>query len=93
MSKKRFKLVPEMEGRMARWYARQRATESQLAAVRKPATKLTHGLSNGARVLEFAPGPGYLAVEIARLGRFDVTGLDISPTFVAIAWGNHDTPA
>jgi ubiquinone/menaquinone biosynthesis C-methylase UbiE len=88
MSKKRFKLVPEMEGRMARWYARQRATEGQLAAIRKQATKLMHGLSNGARVLEFAPGPGYLAVEIARLGRFDVTGLDISPTFVAIACEN-----
>jgi ubiquinone/menaquinone biosynthesis C-methylase UbiE len=88
MSGKRFKLVPEMEGRMARWYARQRATESQIAAVRKEAARLTDGLPTGAKVLEIAPGPGYLAVEIARLAPFDVTGLDISHTFVAIAREN-----
>jgi len=73
---KRFKLVPEMEGGIARWYARQRATESQIEGVRKDAARLTQGLPGGARVLEIAPGPGYLAVEIARLGRFHVTGLD-----------------
>ena len=88
MSEKRFKLVPEMEGWMARWYARQRATESQLAVVRKQATELAHGLPSGARVLEIAPGPGYLAIEIARLGRFEVTGLDVSRTFVEIAREN-----
>ena len=88
MSEKRFKLVPEMEGWMARWYARQRATESQLAAVRKQATELAHGLPSGARVLEIAPGPGYLAIEIARLGRFEVTGLDVSRTFVEIGREN-----
>ena len=88
MNKKRFKLVPEMEGWMARWYARQRATEGQLAVVRKQAIELTHGLPSGARVLEIAPGPGYLAIEIARLGRFEVTGLDISRTFVEIAGEN-----
>jgi len=82
---KRFKLVPEMEGGIARWYARQRATESQIEGVRKDAARLTQGLPGGARVLEIAPGPGYLAVEIARLGRFQVTGLDISRTFVTIA--------
>jgi len=88
MSRKRFKLVPEMEGWMARWYARQRATESQLATVRKQATELTHGLPSSARVLEIAPGPGYLAIEIARLGRFEVTGLDVSRTFVEIGREN-----
>jgi len=73
---------------MARWYARQRATESQLAVVRKQATELAHGLPSGARVLEIAPGPGYLAIEIARLGRFEVTGLDVSRTFVEIGREN-----
>jgi len=82
---KRFKLVPEMEGGIARWYARQRATESQIEGVRKDAARLTQGLPGSARVLEIAPGPGYLAVEIARLGRFHVTGLDISRTFVTVA--------
>jgi ubiquinone/menaquinone biosynthesis C-methylase UbiE len=76
--------LPEMEGRMARWYDRTRGTESQLLAYRQQARALTAGLAAGATVLEVAPGPGYLAIEIAKLGRFQVSGLDISRTFVAI---------
>ena len=49
---------------------------------------MTHGLPSSARVLEIAPGPGYLAIEIARLGRFEVTGLDVSRTFVEIGREN-----
>jgi ubiquinone/menaquinone biosynthesis C-methylase UbiE len=82
---KRFKLVPEMEGRMAHWYARQRGSANQLEVYRAQAAKLTEGLPWGAKVLEVAPGPGYLAIEMARLGRVQVTGLDISWTFVDIA--------
>ena len=48
--------------------------------IRKQAVEVTEGLSSGATVLEVAPGPGYLAVAIAELGRFHVTGLDISRT-------------
>lgn len=83
----RFKL-PEMEGIVARWYAGLRGTQRQLEVYRKQASQLTDGLPNGAAVLEVAPGPGYLAVEMARLGRFRVTGLDISHTFVQIACEN-----
>ena len=79
---------PEMEGPVARWYARVRGTDSQLDAYRKQARQLTRDLPEGARVLEVAPGPGYLAIEMARLGKFHVTGLDISRTFVAIATEN-----
>src|SRR5213594_844090 len=79
---------PEMEGPIARWYARIRGSQSQLDACEKQAALITAGLSSGARVLEVAPGPGYLAIEMARLGRFQVTGLDISHTFVEIACEN-----
>jgi ubiquinone/menaquinone biosynthesis C-methylase UbiE len=84
---RRFKVIPEMEGAVARWYARQRGSASQLEAYRKQAAQLTEGLPAGADVLEVAPGPGYLAVEMARLG-FHVTGLDISRSFVEIASRN-----
>jgi ubiquinone/menaquinone biosynthesis C-methylase UbiE len=77
-----------MEGFVARWYARVRGTENQLTAWRAQAAEITAGLPDDAAVLEVAPGPGYLAVEIARLRRFTVTGLDISRTFVEIAAGN-----
>jgi ubiquinone/menaquinone biosynthesis C-methylase UbiE len=76
-----------MEGFSARWYARQRGTPSQIAIVRRQAAQLTEGMPNGA-VLEVAPGPGYFAIEIARLGRFQVTGLDISHTMVEISKEN-----
>jgi len=79
---------PEMEGPIARWYARVRGTASQLESYRKQAQQFTEGFPDGARVLEIAPGPGFVAIEMARLGRFQVTGLDISRTFVEIAIEN-----
>ncbi len=77
-----------MEGMIARWYARTRGSASQIAQWRAQAAELTADLPDGAGILEVAPGPGYLAIEIARLGRFHVTGLDISHTFVEIAGAN-----
>ncbi|RSM66276.1 class I SAM-dependent methyltransferase [Amycolatopsis sp. WAC 01376] len=82
--RKRFKLIPEMGGALARNYARQRGTEPQIELWRKQARELTAGLAEGAKILEVAFGPGYFAVELARLG-FSVTGLDVAPTFVEIA--------
>jgi ubiquinone/menaquinone biosynthesis C-methylase UbiE len=76
---------PEMEGIVARWYTGIRNSGQQVEEYRKQAARLTAGLPDGARILEVAPGPGYLAIEMARLGRFRVTGLDISRTFVKIA--------
>jgi ubiquinone/menaquinone biosynthesis C-methylase UbiE len=77
-----------MEGAVARWYAKVRRSGSQIEEYRRQAAELTKGLPEGAAVLEVAPGPGYLAIEMARLGRFQVTGLDISHTFVQIASDN-----
>jgi ubiquinone/menaquinone biosynthesis C-methylase UbiE len=85
MPEKRRKLIPEMEGATARWYARQRGSASQMAEYRQQAVALTDDLPDGADVLEVAPGPGYFAIEVARLGRFRVTGVDISHTFVQLA--------
>ncbi|HVS50692.1 MAG TPA: class I SAM-dependent methyltransferase [Candidatus Dormibacteraeota bacterium] len=79
---------PEMEGVVAKWYARLRSSGSQMAEYRRQASQLTEGLPAGAKVLEVAPGPGYLAIEMARLGKHQVTALDISHTFVQI--GNEN---
>ena len=81
---KRRKLIPEMEGRQARWYAKLRGTPNQLAEYRRRAVDLTDGLPADADILEVAPGPGYMAVEMARRG-MTVTGLDVSRTAVEIA--------
>jgi len=83
----RFK-APEMEGAVARWYAGIRGSKDQLQTYRRDARQLTGALLAGSSILEVAPGPGFLAVELARLGQFNVTGLDISRTFVEIASEN-----
>jgi ubiquinone/menaquinone biosynthesis C-methylase UbiE len=72
-----------MEGRIAAWYARNTARDApDFAAL---AERVTAGLPAGSRILEVAPGPGYLAIEIARRGAYRLTGLDISHSFVEIA--------
>jgi ubiquinone/menaquinone biosynthesis C-methylase UbiE len=78
--------VLKMEGAMARWYAGNRGSGNQMASWRQQAANFAATLPPAARILEVAPGPGYFAVELARLG-FDVTGLDISHSFVEIASG------
>jgi ubiquinone/menaquinone biosynthesis C-methylase UbiE len=84
-TKKPYRGLP-MEGWTARWYAR--LTANDLAAFRELAAALAAPLPPGGGVLEVAPGPGYLAIEIARLGDFRVTGVDISTTFVQLAADN-----
>jgi ubiquinone/menaquinone biosynthesis C-methylase UbiE len=44
--------------------------------------------AGGGDVLEIDPGPGYLAIELARLGPYRIVGLDISKTFVQMAAEN-----
>jgi ubiquinone/menaquinone biosynthesis C-methylase UbiE len=75
-----------MEGGIAEWYAK--ITRKDLDEVRILARRIAAGLSDGNSILETAPGPGYLAIELAKLGNFKVTGLDISKTFVKIAGKN-----
>ncbi len=75
-----------MEGGIARWYAK--VTRKDYAEFRKLAARLADDLPPGSSVLEVAPGPGYLAIELAKFGRYAVTGLDISETFVSIARKN-----
>lgn len=81
----RRKLIPEMKGASAHRYARLRGTDAQLTAYRREAARIAGMLTDGTAVLEVAPGPGYLAVELAKLGGFHITGLDVSATFVALA--------
>ncbi len=75
-----------MEGMIASWYARN--TGKNLAEFRELGKRVAAGLPPDAAVLEIAPGPGYLAIELARLGRYAITGLDISHAFTRMAGEN-----
>jgi ubiquinone/menaquinone biosynthesis C-methylase UbiE len=74
-----------MEGPIAAWYARVTRREVRH---RQEAERVVGRIPSGGRVLEIAPGPGYFAIELARLGNFQVTGVDISQSFVEIARRN-----
>lgn len=75
-----------MEGFTARWYAS--TTRKSMDEFRALARRVADELPAGGRLLEVAPGPGYFAIEAAKLGRHRVTALDISRTFVEIARRN-----
>jgi len=75
-----------MEGFIAAWYARQ--TAKDLDEFKGIARRIAAHIGPGARVLEIAPGPGYLAVELVRLTGCRLVGVDISHTFVRIAGEN-----
>jgi len=75
-----------MEGFVAKWYAKN--TANSMNDFRTDARRVAALLAPGAKVLEVAPGPGYFAIELAKLGNYPITGLDISKTFVEIAQKN-----
>jgi ubiquinone/menaquinone biosynthesis C-methylase UbiE len=75
-----------MEGPVAAWYARITRTEGRRFG--EIARKIAGALPLDASVLEVAPGPGYLAIELARLGPRRIAGLDVSRSFVRIATEN-----
>jgi ubiquinone/menaquinone biosynthesis C-methylase UbiE len=75
-----------MEGAIARWYARN--TAANMHAFREEAARYAKRLRQRANILEIAPGPGYLAIELGKLGCFRMTGVDYSHTFVEICRAN-----
>jgi ubiquinone/menaquinone biosynthesis C-methylase UbiE len=75
-----------MEGWTARWYTRTRSNDME--DFRRQARSVAGHLPGGSEVLEVAPGPGFFAVELAKLGDFKITGLDISRTLLGIAAEN-----
>ena len=72
-----------MEGGLATWYAR--TTQKDHGEFERLAQTLAEKLPRNARVLEIAPGPGFLSIALAKLGPFKITGLDISQSFVRMA--------
>ncbi len=75
-----------MEGWIAKWYAAN--TGKNLEDFRGLARRVAEKLAPGSAVLELAPGPGYFAIELAKLSSYQITGLDISKAFVEIARRN-----
>jgi ubiquinone/menaquinone biosynthesis C-methylase UbiE len=74
-----------MEGSTARWY--DRTTRKDMPEIKALAVRIAAEAPPGAQVLEVAPGPGFLSIELAKRG-LQVRAVDISKTFVEIAQRN-----
>jgi ubiquinone/menaquinone biosynthesis C-methylase UbiE len=82
---KPYKGLP-MEGVIASWYAK--TTRKDINRHKLMAQQLVEKIPVNGSVLEIAPGPGYFCIELAKLGKYQITGLDISKSFVEIARRN-----
>ena len=73
---------------MAKWYDKN-TRKSRLAEMKEYAEIVSGYTDAGAKVLEVAPGPGYLSIELAKRG-FSVTGVEISEDFITIEKRNAE---
>lgn len=83
---RRFKDM-SITGAFARWYDKN-TRENRIAEMRLYAKEVASHLNEKANVLEAAPGPGYLSIELAKMGNYSVTGIDMSADFVEIGKTN-----
>jgi len=74
-------------GIMARWYDKN-TRNHRLEEMKEYAKEVAKHVQTGDSILEVAPGPGYFAIELAKLGKFKIIGIDISQDFVEIARRN-----
>jgi len=72
-----------IEGLSAKWYAAN--TGEMMKEYVDLARRMAAEVPEGSAVLEVAPGPGYFCIELAKLGSYAITGVDISHSMVRIA--------
>ncbi|PEL13043.1 class I SAM-dependent methyltransferase [Bacillus sp. AFS017336] len=73
-------------GLTAKWYDKN-SRKSRMTQMQEYANEIKTLVNEEAKILEIAPGPGYLSIELAKMG-FEVTGVEISPDFVTIEKNN-----
>jgi ubiquinone/menaquinone biosynthesis C-methylase UbiE len=74
-----------MEGSIAHWY--DRTTRRDMPEIRQLAARIAALVPAAGSVLEVAPGPGFLSIQLAKRN-LTVRAVDISKTFVEIARHN-----
>jgi ubiquinone/menaquinone biosynthesis C-methylase UbiE len=76
-----------IEGAQANMYDRM-TRQHRIDEMKAQAIEIVQHIKNGDSVLEIAPGAGYLSIELSKLGKYEITGLDISRDLVEIASRN-----
>lgn len=78
-----------MSGSITRWYDKN-TRENRMDEMREYAKEVARHIKDGANILEIAPGPGYMSIELAKTGNYNITGLDISHDMVKISRKNAE---
>jgi ubiquinone/menaquinone biosynthesis C-methylase UbiE len=73
-------------GLTAKWYDKN-TRKSRLTEMKRYANEVSSHVDKNSNILEVAPGPGYLSIELAKKG-YNVTGVEISSDFVRIEKNN-----
>lgn len=76
-----------IEGEQAKYYD-MISREHRIGEMKEQAREVTRHIKEGDAVLEIAPGAGYLSIELCKLGKYKITGMDISNDLVEICTRN-----
>jgi ubiquinone/menaquinone biosynthesis C-methylase UbiE len=76
-----------IEGAQANYYDKI-SREHRIGEMKDQAREVTKHIKDGDSVLEIAPGAGYLSIELSKLGKYKITGMDISKDLVEICARN-----
>ncbi len=76
-----------IEGAQAKMYDKM-THQHRIGEMKEQANEVAKHIKDGDSVLEIAPGAGYLSIELSKLGKYKITGIDISKDLVEIASRN-----
>lgn len=76
-----------IEGVQAKMYD-EMTRQHRIGEMKRQANEVVKHIKDGDYVLEIAPGAGYLSIELSKLGKYKITGMDISRDLVEIARRN-----
>ncbi|HXD93190.1 MAG TPA: class I SAM-dependent methyltransferase [Bacteroidia bacterium] len=83
---KRFKDLG-IEGEQAKFYDKM-TRDHRISEMKRQAKEVAMYIKEGDCILEIAPGAGYLSIELAKLGKYKITGMDISKDLVEVCIRN-----
>ena len=78
-----------IEGAQANYYDKI-SREHRIGEMKEQAKEVAKHIKDGDSVLEIAPGAGYLSIELSKLGKYKITGMDISKDLVQICIRNAE---
>lgn len=78
-----------ISGLVARWYDHN-TKKNCIPKIRQYAKEIAGYIKDNDTVLEIAPGPGQLSIELAKLGNFYIIGVEFDYDFVDIAQQNAE---